>query len=87
MVDTDSLRRLSMWMRGKNIDMDVPFECDNPEDAADEIEARRDMGDESMMSGKVLLDLIDDEEAACMLAYDRGETCSGKGRECFEDDD
>lgn len=50
--------------------------------AADEIEIRRENGEESMISGRVSLDIIDDPEAACTLAYDRGQTCSSKGEEC-----
>ncbi len=74
-------------LRGKDYEGSCPMCKAAIDAAADEIEARRDMGDESMMSGQVLLDLIDDPEAASMLAYDRGQTCSGKGRECFEEDD
>ena len=43
---------------------------------AEEIEGRMSLGDEDMVSGRVLLE-FDDSEAPSTLAYDRGLFCGG----------
>jgi len=53
---------------------------------ADELELRRENEEESIISGRVPVDIVGDAECACMVAYDRGLTCSSKGRECGESD-
>ena len=74
-------------LRGKDYVGSCPACVAAIDTAADEIEARREMGEESMISGRVSLDLIDDNEAASMLAYDRGQTCSSKGGDCPVEDE
>jgi len=64
---------------------DYPHLCNGCKAAVDEcvkdIEARMSLGDEDMVSGRVLL-RFDDNEAPHMLAYDRGLMCGGHECEC-----
>ena len=42
------------------------------DDIADELEILRELGQETIVSGQIIMDIIDDPEAPCTIAHDRG---------------
>ena len=60
---------------------DYPWMCERCQSAidecAEEVAERVALGAEDMVSGRVLIDLTDDNEAPSTLAYDRRLFCGG----------
>jgi len=82
-------KRSESWEGDENMDFltgkDYPHICEQckvaVDQCAEEIEARMSLGDEDMVSGRVLL-AFDDNEAPSTLAYDRGLFCDGGECNC-----